>query len=271
MSGRGAKMKTSILAGSRAGIALAFATLVLAGCASVVRDYIYLPDPLPAAVKWTTTAPETVTAETADGLKLTGYYWPPHAPGGDLYIFFHGNGGNGLIAAERAQALVAKGAGLMIADYRGYGGNPGAPSEPGLFADGEAFFRLSQARAPGSPIYLFGHSLGGAVALELAGRRDVAGVITYGAFCTLAEVAPSYVRGALPDRYDNCAAIGRVTAPLLLIHGTADDIIPFEQAGKLKAAAGPSARLLKLDGAPHAIDMTALAPYVWDNVAAMPR
>src|SRR5688500_13960449 len=88
------------------------AAMILASCASPVHSRIYRPEPMPASVSWTGPAPDEVTATTADGLSLRGYYWPPQTAGGDLILFFHGQSGNRYTAAHRAAPL-ASGGGLL--------------------------------------------------------------------------------------------------------------------------------------------------------------
>jgi len=244
--------------------------LALASCASAIRSRIYRPEPMPASVSWSGRAPAEVIAGTADGLQLRGYYWPPKSPGGDLILFFHGQSGNRYTAARMAAPLAA-GGGLLVASYRGYGDNPGQPDEAGLYADARAFLALARRLAPGSRIYLFGFSLGAAPALHAAAEEQVAGLVTLGAFAGLADVAPAIGRGLLPDRFDNRAAIVRVDEPILLIHATADEIVPFAQAEALRALAPHGARLLRLEGSGHRADFAALAPMVWDNIGQMPR
>jgi fermentation-respiration switch protein FrsA (DUF1100 family) len=244
--------------------------LVLASCASTVRSRIYLPEPMPESVSWSGRAPEEVTTTTADGLKLRGYYWPPQSAGGDLILFFHGQSGNRYTAARMAAPL-ADGGGLLVADYRGYGDNPGVPDEAGLYADARAFLSLARALAPSSRIYLFGFSLGAAPALHTAAEEEVAGVVTLGAFAQLKDVAPPLARGILPDRFDNRAAIARVTEPILMMHAVADEVVPFAEAKALQALAPNNTRLIRVEGAGHAADFVFLSPIVWENIHQMPR
>jgi fermentation-respiration switch protein FrsA (DUF1100 family) len=244
--------------------------LGLASCSSTIRSRIYRPEPMPASVEWSGPAPREAIAGTADGLKLRGYYWPPRAAGLPLILFFHGQSGNRYTAARMAAPLAA-GGGLLVASYRGYGDNPGRPDEAGLQADARAFLALARRLAPGSRIYLMGYSLGGAPALHAAAEEEVAGVITLGAFAALADVAPPISRSMLPDRFDNRAAIARVEEPILLLHGSADEVVPFAQAEALRASAPRGARLLKLEGAGHGADFGLLSPIVWDNIRQMPR
>jgi fermentation-respiration switch protein FrsA (DUF1100 family) len=244
--------------------------LTLTSCASTIRSRIYLPEPMPARVTWIGKAPREVTTATADGLRLRGYYWPPQSEGGDLIVYFHGQSGNRYTAARMAAPLAAAG-GLLIASYRGYGDNPGKPDEAGLYADARAFLALARTLAPTSRIYLFGFSLGGAPALHTAAEEEVAGVITLGAFAALADVAPPISRSLLPDRFDNRASIARVAEPILLLHGSADEVVPFAQAEALRASAPHGARLLRLEGSGHAADFETLSPTVWENIRQMPR
>jgi fermentation-respiration switch protein FrsA (DUF1100 family) len=244
--------------------------LVMTGCAANVRRRIYLPEPMPATTSWSADAPQDVSVTTADGVMLRGYYWPPKSSNQDVIVFFHGQSGNRYKAAQIAAPLAAEG-GVLVASYRGYGDNAGTPTEEGLFEDGAAFVSLARRLAPASRIYLFGYSLGAAVALQTAVREDVAGVITLGAFTSLADAAPSYARGLLPDRFDNRRAIAQVTEPILILHGTADEIVPFAQARALRDAAPGKARLLTIEGGSHLVDFVYLAPIVWKNLREMPR
>jgi fermentation-respiration switch protein FrsA (DUF1100 family) len=251
-------------------VAAAAIVLTAASCASAVRSRIYLPEPMPASVAWTGRAPVEATATTADGLKLRGYYWAPQAAAGDVIVYFHGQSGNRYVAAREAAPL-ADGGGLLVASYRGYGDNPGEPDEAGLYADAHAFVALARSLAPASRIYVFGFSLGAAPALHVAAQEDVAGVVLLGAFATLAEVAPPFARGLLPDRFDNRAAIARVGKPILIIHATGDETVPFAQAEALRDAAPARVRLLRLEGAGHGVDFATLGPTIWENIRQMPR
>lgn len=245
-------------------LALTSAVLLLGGCAGIIRDRIYQPDNATIAdLGWTGEMPRAVTAKTSDGLAIQGHYFPPTHGSKDILVFFHGNGGNRHSAAKVAQPLSGHGPGVLIADYHGYGGNPGKPSEDGLFADGAAFIDLARQLQPGGKLYLFGWSLGGAVALEQASRTKVDGVVTLGTFTRLADMAPAIARGILPDRFDNLAAIKRVSAPIFLFHGDADQVVPYAHAARLSEASGGKAQVVTLRGAGHHLDFAAIAPHVW--------
>ena len=240
------------------------AALLLAGCAGFVRERIYRPAPLAAgAPAWPGPAPQPVTARTRDGLLLTGYYWHPAGGSRDILVFFHGNAGNRQSAALLAEPLTRHGGGVLVASWRGYGGNPGRPSEAGLLADGAAFVALARRLHPDGRLFLVGWSLGGAVALALAGSMPVDGVATLGAFSRLADAAPAVTRPFLPDRLDNLTAIARVTAPVYLFHGTQDEVIPYAHAARLRAASGGRATIVTIRGGGHRPDFRQIAESVW--------
>lgn len=252
-------------------IAAALLAAGLPGCQSVIQDRVYRPDPMPAAIDWQGAAPREVSVTARDGLILRGYHWPAAGEGRDLILFFHGNGGNRARAAGMAAPLARHGYQVLVASYRGYGDNPGRPTEAGLMRDAAAFLAEARRLAPGGRIYLFGYSLGGAVALHLAAQEEVAGVATLGAFTSLRAAAPAVARALIAERYDNLAAIARVTEPILLLHGTADRTIPFAHAEALRRSAAGPARLLRIEGAGHDVDWEAIAPVIADNLRQMPR
>lgn len=251
----------------RLGLACALA-VALTGCAGIVRDRIYQPSDVVAVPAWQERAPVAVSVRTADGLELGGLLWEPVAPQRDIIVYFHGNGGSLYRDALRAEPLAAGGRGVLMTSYRGFSGIPGRPTEAGLASDAQAFTDFARSRLPtGGKLYLFGHSLGGAVALAEAERRPVDGIATLGAFTRLADAAPPVVRGILPDRYDNLARIARPGPPVTLFHGTDDAIIPYAHGERLAAAGGARARLVPLDGGGHHVDMARLAPLVWRSLS----
>lgn len=235
----------------------------LAGCAGYVRERIYLPDPAAEAYPaWPGRAPERISVMTEDGLTLAGDWWAPADPRAGVIVYFPGNAGNLELNARRAAPLAAGGRGLMVAAWRGYPPNDGRPSEAGLMRDASAFVAEARRRAPEAPIIPFGYSTGGAMAIAEGAKGEVAGVITLGAFTRLADVAPGYARPFLPDRYDNLAAIARLKVPVFLIHGTADEVVPYAHAARLAEAAGGPAQVVTLRGGDHHPPLEALLPTV---------
>jgi hypothetical protein len=180
--------------------------------------------------------------QTSDGLRLKALYQKAR---GDLptLIFFHGNGDNLAGAMAATSSLAANGYGLLLPEYRGYGGNPGSPSEAGLYRDGEAALQwLREGGVPIERVVLVGNSLGSGVATELTAWNPVRGLVLISGFTSLADVAASHmrlfpVRLLLRDRYDNRAKLSRVTAPVLIVHGQRDTLIPVSHAEALARSA----------------------------------
>ena len=197
---------------------------------------------------------------TADGLALKGITVAGR-PGRPLLLLLHGNGSSAADMTRWFAPLVAEGYGLIAAEYRGYSGNPGRPSEEGLAADADAFLALARTRAAGRPIWVVGHSLGGGVALGLAARAPLGAVVTIGTFTRLRDAAPAIARGLMPDAYRNLDAVARLDEPWYLIHGTADDVISVTH-GKALFDAGARARsrgmAYVIKGADHAPDASLL-------------
>ena len=244
--------------------------VALAGCSGVIRDRIFQPSPLSETpVSWRGEAPREISVKTADGLTLSGYYWPARTPDAPLLVYFHGNGFNQLVGAARAEPFASGGRGVLVASYRGYGDNPGNPSEAGLMQDGAAWMEKAAELAPAARRYVFGHSLGGAVALEMAARYSVAGAATLGTFTSMTDMVPAIARGSLEDRFDNLAAIAKVDEPVFLYHGTADEIVSFASAGRLREAGGKNVSVVPLEKGRHHVDMTRLADLVWTNFDAL--
>jgi fermentation-respiration switch protein FrsA (DUF1100 family) len=198
---------------------------------------------------------ERVTLRTSDGLRLVAIYRPAR---GDLptIVFFHGNG-DSIQGARIATALLAsEGYGLLLPEYRGYGDNPGSPSEVGLYRDGEAALQwLADHHISLRRTVLIGNSLGSGVATELAARHAVAGLVLISGFTSMADVAALHmrlfpVRLLLRDKYENRSKLPRVLAPVLVLHGSVDTLIPATHGVEL-AAASKGASLVIVPGIGH--------------------
>lgn len=254
----------------RGPIAISFA-LALSACSAQLREQIYRTDAAPVELaRYVRTMPGEQVVRTSDGLDLTGYYWPGAADDRDVIIFFHGRGSNQAVGARYAEYLTGKGDHVLVASYRGFGGNPGRPSEAGLIADGRAFVAKARELAgPNAQIFLVGHSLGGAVALHVAHAEAVAGVIALSTFDSFAASAPGGMGALLPDKWDNVAAVGKLRAPFVMTYGTADERVDQDQADALfRAAPSPSA-LVTVPGAGHNPQMDRLAPLITQAVEAI--
>jgi fermentation-respiration switch protein FrsA (DUF1100 family) len=246
------------------GGALLVALGIWFGMTALVRGQIFHPHnhPIEAPV-WTGAPARSITTSTADGLVLQGYYWAPEGAN-DLVVVFHGNGSSQQRMADAVQPLTADGHGVLVASYRGYGGNPGSPSEAGLFLDGDAWIAKARALLPaGGRLYIFGHSPGGGVALEMAARHPVDGVATLGTFTSIADMAPWIARPFILDRFDNLSAIRRIKAPITLFHGDMDATVPYSCAPRLAAAADGRARLIRLAGVDHTLPYSRFGPMLW--------
>lgn len=197
---------------------------------------------------------EDVTLETEDGERIVGWYRPAE-PGRATLLYFHGNGGSLLNRRDRAKLLTQGGRGLLIVSYRGYSGSTGTPSEAGLRADARAAYDWLAARAPAERIVLYGESLGSGVAVRLATERKVAGVILDAPFTSAADVAGHHYWylpvWLLRDQYRSIERVHELEAPLLVMHGDRDGVIPVALGERLFAAAPEPKRFVKLAGVDH--------------------
>lgn len=191
-----------------------------------------------------------VGLRTEDGLILQSWYAPARAAGGPVVVYFCGNAGHIGYRAFKVRRLLDAGFGTLLVGYRGYGGNPGRPTEAGLYADGRAALRfLAGEGVPADRIVLYGESLGSGVAVrmawEQAGIGPVAAVVLETPYTSIADVAAWHypmvpARLLIRDRFDALAAIGAISAPLLVFHAHDDGIIPIALARRLfDAAAQP--------------------------------
>jgi fermentation-respiration switch protein FrsA (DUF1100 family) len=199
---------------------------------------------------------QEVAHRTGDGLDLRALYRPA-APGRLTVVYFHGNA-DGLSGSLRVtERLAAEGYGLLLVGYRGYDGNPGSPTEHGLYADSRsAMGWLSAQGVPASDTILVGNSLGSGPATEMAATFPVAGLVLISGYTSLPDVGAAVypfipVRLLMRDRFDNIGKIARVAAPILILHGTADRIIPYGHATVLAAAAGNRAQVVPFEGSGH--------------------
>lgn len=192
---------------------------------------------------------------TTDGVRLAGAYFPPPSPDRPVLLYFHGNAEAAAHNLPFADALRTRGLGVFLAEYRGYGGLGGSPSEEGLYADGEAALAaLGRLGVPAERVVLVGRSLGSGVAVELATRHRVALVVLVSAYTSIVDMgrtvagplAPMFVR----DRFDSLSKIGQVSSPIVLVHGTRDDVVPVAMGRRL-AAARPDARWVEVPEATH--------------------
>ncbi len=227
--------------------------------AALEQRYIYFPDrqlvATPAAIGL---AYEEVRFAAADGVALHGWYVPGE-PEHPLVLFCHGNAGNISHRLESLRLLHELGVSVLLFDYRGYGRSAGTPGEEGTYADARGALAWLRRRGwePSRLVYA-GESLGAAVALQLAIEQPPAGLAMESPFTSIAAMGRHHypllhlLLGWLLDaRYDNLAKIGRLRAPLLIIQGEADSIVPPGMAQRLYQAAGEPKSLSLIPGADH--------------------
>jgi uncharacterized protein len=224
------------------------------------RQLIYFPYPgpvLPAAQLLD--RGRDVSLRTADGLELGAWFVPPTARAdGVTVLVAGGNGGDRSLRAPLARALSRRGLGVLLFDYRGYGGNPGSPSEDGLALDVRAARRylVGQAGVPPDRLLYFGESLGAAVVTELAVEHPPAGMVLRSPFVDLASVGRVHypylpVALLLRDRFPLVDHLHEVEAPVVVVYGTADEIVPASQSRRVADAAPNLVRAVAVEGAGH--------------------
>jgi len=200
---------------------------------------------------------EPVKFTTADGLTLLAWYRRPPHDAAPLILLFHGNAGTVENRAVKARTYIDAGFGLLLVEYRGYGGNPGSPNEAGLYADGRAAlaFAAAQGIAPGH-IVLYAESLGTGVAVQMATEQRVAALVLEAPYTSIADVAQSAfplfpVQWLVRDRFDSVKKIAHIGVPLFAIHGERDQTIPVQFGKALFAAASEPKEAKWLPGAGH--------------------
>lgn len=235
---------------TRACLVVAAVLILLLGLLWVFqRRLIYLPDggPVPPAGEVIPGARD-VSFTTSDGIRLTAWYVP-----GDhdvTVLIMGGNAGNRLHRAPLARALAAYGLPVLLMDYRGYGGNPGSPTEEGLHLD--ALAARGVIKSP--RVIYFGESLGAAVATGLALERPPDGLVLRSPFTDLAAAGQlNYpfipVRPLLRDRFPVAETIQQVKAPVVVVYGAADTIVPPRLSRTVAEAA--KATTVEVPGAGH--------------------
>jgi pimeloyl-ACP methyl ester carboxylesterase len=194
---------------------------------------------------------------SADGTGIHAWWWPAADSKGAI-LYCHGNAGN---LSSRGQALVnlrkILGESILIFDYPGYGKSEGRPSEKGCCQAADAAYDwLIEHKIDPEKIVIYGGSLGGGVAVDLASRKKHRALVLAKTFTSLPDVAQRLhpwlpVRWFMRNRFDNLGKIGRCTSPVFIVHGTADSLVPFEQSQRLFAAANEPKQFMPIDGGDH--------------------
>lgn len=204
---------------------------------------------------------QAVTVRTEDGLSLTCWWYPP-PEGGPVVLLLHGNAGTIRERTPIARGLIERGLGVLLLEYRGYGGNEGKPTVEGVVRDARAGYGFVRDRAGGSDgVVIFGRSLGGAVAAQVA-RTEAPGALilesTFTSLRAMAEAAyrflPSFLFTRLEGHLDTRTAVDDARdlgVPILVVHGGRDDLVPPAMGRTLHEAAGDGAGWLEVAGAGH--------------------
>ncbi len=262
---------------TRRAIQTAFWILATAGLGFVIlrpleNKLLYFPDredygsPSDAGLAYT-----DVNLVASDGVRLHAWHVKVAQPVA-LVIHFHGNAGNLSGRVPFAAAFAGARMDTLLVDYRGYGRSEGTPSEEGLYRDADAAWAWAEPR--GLPVVVYGESLGGAVAIDLASRRRPALLVAQSTFTRLAEMADRTIPfgGALvSQKYDSISKIGRVEASVLVVHGDADEIVPFEMGRTLFGRVRSRKEFLRLAGVHHNDLVERAGPEVAARMAAMLR
>lgn len=224
------------------------------------RSLLYHPDqtvPDPAA--WDAPTMEAVRLPTDDGLKIYAWWRAPADTTKPIIVYFHGNAGHLGERVDKTAPYLDAGYGLLLVTYRYNAKAGGKPTEEGLLLDGKAAieFALAQTGATQDRLVLYGESLGSGVAVQLANRYDVGAVVLEAPYSSVAEVAQGHywyvpARWLVLDQFNSMAWIDKIGAPLLIVHGDHDTVIPMRYGRRLFDAALEPKEFAHFPGGAHA-------------------
>ena len=204
--------------------------------------------------------------DTSDGLRLHGWFCSPHRKSGGslapihaemVMLWFHGNAGNITYRYDMMRGTMELPVEIFIIDYRGYGKSEGKPTEHGLYLDARAAwgYLIDNRGIPAEHIIIFGKSLGGAPAIDLASQVEPAGLIVQSSFTSAADMAsavlPFFPHALLHTKMDSASLIVRVRCPKLFIHSAADEVVPYKLGRRLYELAPEPKQFYEVQGAPH--------------------
>ncbi|MGV8984840.1 MAG: alpha/beta hydrolase [Cypionkella sp.] len=244
-----------------------FCGLSVLGLYACQRQMQYQPghaNPAPEALGLKGVQVETL--ETPDHVRLILWYAPP-APGKPTLLFFQGNAGDIADRAPRLAFYQSKRLGAAFLSYRGFGGSTGHISETGLIIDARTAYDWLRLTTPAAKITLVGESLGTGVAVQLAAQVPVAAVALDAPYASTLAIAEDRfpnlpVALLMKDQFLSINHVALINAPLLIQHGTADQVIPYASAQTLFAAAVEPKTFITLPGRGHEI---IFAPDVWQR------
>ena len=229
---------------------------------AVQRQLIYYPDPTPVPTAADVIdGARDVTLHTGDGLELDAWFVPAAPAAGSVsdmaVLIAPGNGGNRLSRADFALELRRRGLAVLLMDYRGYGGNPGSPSEDGVATDAlAAVDRLSALGYPPERTIYFGESLGTGVVAALQQERPPAGMVLRSPFTELADVGSHHypwlpVRLLLRDRFPVLELVETSEVPTTVVYGDRDSVVPTRLSADVAAGTASLVEEVVIEGADH--------------------
>jgi fermentation-respiration switch protein FrsA (DUF1100 family) len=184
-----------------------------------------------------------VALATGDGLTLSAWYKAPATTEAPVVAYLHGNGGHIGYRGSKIRPFLDQGYGVLLVSWRGYGGNPGTPTEAGLYRDTRAALSFfARENIPAERVVFNGESLGSGPAVQIATEKNVRAVILEAPYTSMADVAQSKywflpARYLVKDKFDSLAKIADIDAPLLILHGARDRVVPVRFGRALIAAA----------------------------------
>ncbi len=225
-------------------------SLILGSAFAGQRRLLYFPSPeRPAPAESGVAEMAEISLATEDGLALLAWHRPPVDAALPTLVYFHGNAGHIGMRAYKVKPYLDAGMGVMLTTWRGYSGNPGDPSEEGLYRDGRAALAfLEAAGTRPERIVLYGESLGTGVAVHLARERAAAAaaaIVLEAPYSSIADVAQARlpllpVKSLILDRFESKKKIAEAASPVLIVHGARDGTIPLRFGERLfKAAVEP--------------------------------
>ena len=181
---------------------------------------------------------ETISFDTSDNLKLKGWFHLKNS-NKKTVLFLHGNAGNLDNRIDKLNSLGNMDVNFLIIAWRGYSGNPGNPSEAGLYKDALGALKwLNEKGIPNDKIILYGESLGTAIATEVGQNENFAGIILEAPFTSMVDMGQKIypifpVKFLLKDKYESKNKIKNLKSPILVLHGREDKIVPFYMGEKI--------------------------------------
>ena len=233
---------------------IAFVAIFFLAIRYIERQSIFFPMKGLAATPREVNLPyKDVYFETSDKKRLNGWFVPCENAKYTI-LFCHGNAGNIGHRLEKILIFHNMGLNTFIFDYRGYGKSEGRPHEAGLYKDafGAYDYLTEKHKISGNTIILYGESIGGGVAIELASKKKVKALITEDTFSSIKEMSrmayPFIPHFVFSSRFDSLSKIKHIDSPKLIIHSRDDEIVPFSMGEKLYSAAKPPKKFLEIKG-----------------------